>query len=294
MTNVLLVQNPASGSADQKLIERIKDVLGELGAVKTLDPADSSEHLEEMLPREAGGSDLVVVAGGDGTLNCTVNGLQDYLDWVTFGLIPMGTGNDLARTLGIPEDPVEAAHAVVSGTIHLHDVARASGGDVRRLFVNACMGGFPVQVDEAVDDEAKRRLGPVAFWVGGAKAATDLTRSTVTVNGNAIEDCVAVGVGNGRTCGGGVEVWPNAQPNDGLLDICALPVSDPKSAVKLLAKIKKGKHLEIDGVMSDRAARVVVEAEPAIDVNVDGELVKLRTPAVFEVIGQTRVLVPTK
>lgn len=235
-------------------------------------------------------AEVVVIAGGDGTLNHAVNDLADRLTELRFGLVPAGTGNDFARTAGIPDDPVEAARIVARGVEREFDVGRATGGGVSRLFVNACMGGFPVQVDEAIDEKTKDRLGPLAFWAGGAKAAASIERSTVTIDGIELNDCVAAGVGNGRTCGGGIPVWPSADPSDGILDACALAAPSVAAAVKLLLKVRAGAHEDLDEVRPTRGGRVEIDADPPIELNVDGELVGVTTPAAFEVCGSFRLI----
>jgi diacylglycerol kinase (ATP) len=204
----------------------------------------------------------------------------------------MGTGNDLARTLGLPSDPVDAARALVRADRATIDLCRASWRGAERYFVNASVGGFPVKVDEAIDRRTKERLGPVAFLWGGIKAATDLERWTVTVNGTTVEDCVAVGVGNGRTAGGGIEVWPDADPDDGCLDVYALPASNALEALQLGGKVRSGGHAQIDDVTFERSGSVTVEATPAMGFNVDGELVGSRTPVTFEVVGKIWMLKP--
>ncbi len=288
----LLVSNAQSGGSDEETVASIAMTLGEIGEVEQISPDSLDSFYDDV--RDAGRRcDLIVVAGGDGTFNCTVNALKDDLDGRSFGLVPMGTGNDLARTLDLPQDPADAARGLVDARERELDVSRASGPSVDRLFVNACMGGFPVDVNEAIEEgDMKRRLGPLAFWVGGAKALTDMTRFTAKVNGLAVENCVAVGVGNGRTCGGGIEVWPQADPADGQLDACALPVGGAADAVKLAAKVRDGKHLDLEGVTTTRRSRIEIGASEDIEFNVDGELVGLKAPAVFEVIGSLTMRVP--
>lgn len=287
---ILAVGNPESRGFSDDLRAVVERELRGAGAVDWLTPG--GETPDEDLRAAARDAELVVVAGGDGTLNHVVNALEDRLAELRFALVPSGTGNDFARTIGLPDDPVDAARVAVTGAPRSFDVGRARGGGVGRLFVNACMGGFPVQVDEAIDEDTKRKLGPLAFWVGGAKAATDVTRSTITLNGTVVEDCVAAGVGNGRTCGGGISVWPDADPSDGALDACALGVPTVASAVQLLAKVKGGGHTGLDGVRTLRGRRIEIDAHPPIELNVDGELVGLTTPATFEVCARLEMLVP--
>lgn len=289
---VLLVTNPSSGSADARRRDAILSELARLGHADAVEPGDA-DALARELPRDARGAELVVVAGGDGTFNCTVNALADARDDVVFGLLPMGTGNDFARTMGLPMDALDAARALVEGRERAVDLARASGPRAERLFVNACMGGFPVQVDESTSARLKKALGPGAFWAAGAKEAlTNLRRAVVTMNGVEVPECVAAGVGNGRTCGGGVEVWPRADPGDGALDGCALAAPTVVAGAELALKVRNGDHESLEGVATTRAARVELDAEPSFDVNVDGELVGLTTPATFEVAGSLRLRVP--
>lgn len=272
----LVVGNPASSGFS----EEVRAVVDrELGRPEWFEPDDGD------LAEAASDAEVVVVAGGDGSLNHAVNALSSRLDEVRFGLVPVGTGNDFARTAGIPGDPGEAARLVAGGVARELDVGRAAGGGVTRLFVNACMGGFPVQVDEAIDEKTKERLGPLAFWVGGAKAAAGIERSRVTLDGIELPDCVAAGVGNGRTCGGGIPVWPDADPSDGTLDACALAAPNVAAAVKLLLKVRSGDHAGLDEVRTTRGPRVEIDASPPMELNVDGELIGLTTPAVFEVHG---------
>lgn len=284
----VLVSNASSGGSDDECLEAIRAVLSDLGEVSHASASSLDAFAGEV--REATeGAGLVAVAGGDGTFNLTINALSDRLEETSFGLIPMGTGNDLARTLELPNDPVAAARLVVEASERTIDVGRATGAGATKLFVNACMGGFPVDVNEQVNPGLKKKVGPMAFWVAGAKAAADMTRARVTVNGDDIADCVAIGVGNGQTCGGGVRVWPGADPADGLLNVCALPASSGPAALKLAAKLKAGSHEEIPEVRTGAAARIEIRSEPPIEFNVDGELVGLESPVTFELVARMRM-----
>lgn len=287
---VLLIANPSSGGSEGDTVESIEDRLAESGEVRRLEPSLEGFDLE--VTQGARDRDVVVVAGGDGTFSRVVNALETRLDELVFALVPTGTGNDLARTLHLSEDPSEAARVATGDAERSIDVWRATGGGVQGLVVNACVGGFPVAMNEAVDQDMKSRIGPLAFWVSGAKVAANLPRSTVTLNGVEVPDCVVIGVGNGMTSGGGIRLWPRAVIDDGILDACALPAADAVSAARLALKVKSGTHGELDGVEEMRAPKIEVDSDPPIELNVDGELIGLTTPVTFELAGHVTIKVP--
>jgi diacylglycerol kinase (ATP) len=288
---VLLLSNRSAGSSEGEALDAVIDVLERSSSVIRLDPT-ADDVTDNDVEQAAKGASLVLVAGGDGSLHHAINALAALLDDIVLGLVPMGTGNDFARTVGLPDDPAEAAEIALHGREIQIDVGRARGGVVDRLFINACMGGFPVQANESISEDTKKRFGSLAFLIGGVKAATDIQRATVTIDGVAVPDCVATGVGNGRTCGGGIEVWPDADPSDGLLDACALAAENLPEALRLALKVKKADHGDLDETHGTRARSLRIEAEPEIEFNIDGELLGLRTPATFEIVGTVGFKVP--
>lgn len=283
MSTLIVVNPSAGGAADVPLDEMRSRVEADV-----LSPRSPASFRAEVTAA-ARGADRIVVVGGDGTLNAAVNAFDYRFDSIRWGLVPAGTGNDLARTLDLPTDTIDALEVALGDRVREIDVGIARGPGVDRLFVNACMGGFPVDVDEAATDEMKAKFGPFAFWVAGARAATKMDRTTVTMDGRTVTDCVAVGVGNGRTCGGGIEVWPDADPSDGSLDACAFALPGPAAAAKLIPRLLRGTHEGIDEVATTRARRVTIESDPPIELNVDGELVGLKTPVTFEICGRLTI-----
>jgi len=286
---VAVVFNPGSGQSDEQLQSGVERALRGLGDVRSVHTSGEETFAADVTAGTDGAS-IVVAAGGDGTLNLTINALEERLDEHIFAVVPLGTGNDFARTLGLPSDPLEAAASLQTAAVREIDLGVVSGAGIRRLFVNACMGGFPVKATKAIDAGVKKKLGPLAFVVGGAKALGDLDQTTVVVNEQRITDCIALGVGNGRTAGGGIEIWPSARPDDGLLDLCALSATTIPEAVTLGAKVKAGNHEAADGTVMARGTAFAVDADPPMEINIDGELVGLQTPARFEIAGRVRFL----
>lgn len=287
----LIISNAASGASQRDEVDEVVRVFGEHGDVTHLEPP-SLDTFDEDVRRAARGKDLVVVAGGDGTVNCALNALEEEISGLSLAVLPMGTGNDFARTLGLPQDPLAAARAVASGDDAAFDYGRATGGATRRLFLNACMGGFPVAVNKAIDEDTKKRLGAIAFWVGGAKAVVDLPSFNVKLDGLELPECVAVGVGNGRTAGGGIAVFPDASPQDARLDCCAMQVSGLRDGVELATKVRSGDHVPLDNVHIVKGTRIEISSDPDLEFNVDGDLVGLKTPATFEIAGTLNIRVP--
>jgi diacylglycerol kinase (ATP) len=283
---VLVVLNAGSGSADDVTPDQLAAALKPLGDVLFASPG--KDDFAGELRRAVEGVELVVAAGGDGTVSRTVDALGDRLADLSFGVVPMGTGNDFARTLGIPEDPLEAARAVAFRGEREIDVWRASGAGAERLFVNACVGGFPVEVDERVGDREKKILGPLAYLTAGARTVASMDRFTVRLDGSEVADCLAVGVGNGRSVGGGIPLFPRADPGDGRLEACALSASGTVDVAKLGLAVRTGEHLDLEGVVATSGAHIRIETDPPIELNVDGDLVGLKTPVDFHRAGTAR------
>jgi diacylglycerol kinase (ATP) len=288
---ILIVANEKSGSSGEQTLKDVASKFETLGEATVIQPP-SVDAFDEDVQRAAQGKDLVVAAGGDGTLHATMNALWESREGLEFAVVPMGTGNDFAHTLELPEDPVEASAALAKGRTKRIDVGRATREGAERLFINACMGGFPVAADEAIGGDVKKRLGPFAFWVGGAKAAVQMQRYDVVVDDQPYENVAAVGIGNGRTAGGGIPIFADADPSDQKLDCCVFEIDAVSDALKLLPKMKAGTHAELQNVQTLKGERIQVKASPQLEFNVDGELIDFTSPATFEVAGSIEFRIP--
>src|SRR5213595_1385596 len=194
---------------------------------------------------EAGEVDLLIAAGGDGTLNEVVHGLMDLSDIArpVLGVVPLGTANDFATGCGIPRDPEKALALCIEGTEVAIDVGKAN----EHWFLNAASIGFGAEITATTPPELKNLLGPAAYAVMGAILATNVHhyRGRLTLPDREIAGSGPVAiVGNGRPAGGGIQVTPRARVDDGLLDV--LSVRDIP-ALALLTAARELQELSPDG-----------------------------------------------
>src|SRR5918998_5648537 len=171
---------------------------------------------------------LLIVVGGDGTVNEVVNGLgkAGFPDDVTLAVLPMGTGNDLAATLAIPDDPEGARETIRRGMVRTLDVARVrSVGVGERFFINVSTGGFGAETSSLADERLKSRWGKLTYFRASLEKARhfDVREVRVTLDGEErMMRAVNVAVGNCRYAGGGWPAAPKANPEDGLLDLVVI------------------------------------------------------------------------
>jgi diacylglycerol kinase family enzyme len=264
----LVVANLRAGGADRRSVDAAVGRLAERAPVE-LRLATAADELPE-----AGGR-VLVVAGGDGTLHAVVQHLRDrgLLATTTLGLVPLGTGNDLARTLGLALDPAEAAWRIATGTDRALDVLVDDAGTV---VVNAAHAGIGAAAGARADD-LKPRLGAAAYPVGAVLAAarTDGWRLEVTIDGRPLDlpgpRALQVGIGNGGFIGGGTPLCPGADPTDGLLDVVVSTAVGPAARVAYANALRTGDHLRRDDVVADRGVEVRVVGEP-VGHSADGEV----------------------
>ena len=284
-----VVYNPNAGSADAAaaMVERLQHVDG-----YAVCEADDARAQAARAARE--GYDRLLAIGGDGTVSQVVNGLVDALGEgglhaVTLGLIPLGTGNDLARTLTLPEDPALALALALAttGPVRALDLIRVTCAEGTRYGVNACSGGVPGEVDRAMSGDEKETWGPLAYLLGAARVLPNHRGFSATLawddEAEARVDALSVVVANGRTVGGGRPAAPRANPEDGLLDVVVIHDRPALDLAGLAARALAGDYLDAEGVTFRRARRVRVAAEPGMPFNVDGELFT-DGPVTFEAV----------
>ncbi|GIV98282.1 MAG: diacylglycerol kinase [Herpetosiphonaceae bacterium] len=256
----------------------------------------SAGHARQLAQAAAqAGCDLVIAVGGDGTINEVVNGLAVNLAGVTLGIIPLGTGNDLARTLAIPLDPVEALDVIEQRRERRIDLINVKSYETNTYCVNVAAGGFSGQVDEVLNEDIKATWGPLAYLVSAASVLPDLTgyETTVAYEDEAPRrvDALSIIVANGRTAGGGLRVAPQANPEDGLLDVVIVRYSSLLNLAGVAARLLAGNYLDSDVVVHKQVRRLSIASRPGMWFNIDGELLT-KEPVIFAVQPQAlRVLV---
>ena len=230
--------------------------------------------------------DLIVSAGGDGTLNEVVNGVAEQNSATRLAILPLGTGNDFARSIGLPANIDECIELIAQGQTKAIDLVRVTSDQVR-YFVNVSTGGFSGLVDEKLTPEIKKTWGPLAYLRGAAAALPELRAyKTKIVFDETDEMEIALHniiIGNGRYVAGGIPVTPEALVNDGLVDVVLIPEKPKTELAVLVAQILLGKHLSSEAIVYRRTAKVAVTSKPGMWFNVDGELVG-NEPASFEVL----------
>ena len=217
----------------------------------------------------------MVVAGGDGSLHLVVARLHALgeLDDADLALVPLGTGNDLARALGIPLDPVEAARLALTGTARPLDLLVSDAGGVA---VNAVHLGVGAEAAQQAS-RFKPVLGPLAYPLGAAVAGLRVKgeRLRVEVDGQVLADgrrpVLMTGIGNGPGVGGGTPLLPHAVPDDGLLDVMVSFAVGPWARVRFGAALREGRHDASPYVRWARGRSVSVSGGP-VELNADGEV----------------------
>jgi diacylglycerol kinase (ATP) len=241
-----------------------------------------------------------VVAGGDGTVQEAVDGLMPADGAVAeaaVAVVPLGTGNDLARTLGVPLDPHDALRVLARGRIRTVDLVRARCGDRERHLVNFAIGGFAGDVADRVTPDLRRRWGGLVYLRAALAGLPSLRRhrARLIVDGEASApaDVLAVVVANGRLLGGGIPVAPRAEVDDGRLDLVALRGDVPARVPLTVARLLVGRHLDAAGVIWRRGRSIEIRSADSMPFNGDGQPLG-RGDAFFRVLpGALRVVVPT-
>lgn len=300
-TTFAVILNPAAGNRRAgRQRSRLRKALAAEHARFEIIETERPQHAARLARRAAERFDVVVAAGGDGTLQEVATGLLTSQGEAVLGILPLGTGNDFAELLGMPRQPAAAVHALLHAEPVPVDVGivrwRTLDAPARwheAAFVNAVGVGFDAQAAyEAV--RYKRLRGKAAYAAAIVKVLRSWaqpeveiervgTAATVLPDGQTaplaepgrilhrgpLFLCCA---SNGRSVGGGFRLTPHAEIDDGRLDLCAVGALPLRRVVQLLPKVFSGGHLGAPEVTSERLDGVMIRSEVGLPIHVDGEV----------------------
>ncbi len=236
--------------------------------------------------------DVVVAAGGDGTVNEVLNGIGDAGGFARtrFGVLPLGTVNVFARELKISLKIENAWNVLQRGREIALDLPQVefsqNGGVKKQFFIQLAGAGLDARAIELVVWSHKKKIGPLAYVIAGLKALRErkpkIRASENPANGDPAFEGELVLVGNGKLYGGPFDIFPQADLNDGLLDVCVVPRTDFTTLVQCLPQFLVRQRLPEKLVKRFRAPRFELSAETAAAFQLDGEGIG-RLPATFSI-----------
>jgi diacylglycerol kinase (ATP) len=284
----LLLVNRHSRQGEKDLPQAIS-CLKQLGIELIEESTEDFHHLAEVIHQYKHQVDLVIVGGGDGTLNAAVDGLVETQ--LPLGILPLGTANDLARTLGIPTSLPEACKIIANGEIRRIDLGWVNG----KHFFNVASLGLSVKITQRLTKEVKQRWGVLAYAATALQVIWESRpfSAQISVNGKTVSvKTVQIAVGNGRYYGGGMAVVADATIDDQRLDLYSLEIKHWWQIIPLLPAMRNGQHIHWQEVRALDGQEFYVYTRKPRPINTDGEITT-HTPAHFRVIPQALdVLVP--
>ncbi|MCP4443754.1 MAG: diacylglycerol kinase family lipid kinase [Myxococcales bacterium] len=305
----LLVVNPRSqngtlGKRWPQLSQRVRRHLGSFEEAFTEGPEDATRIATEALKD---GVDVVVAIGGDGTINEVANGFFENGEPVapnaSMGILPIGTGGDFRKTIGLPKDLDKAAEILSrfqSKRIDLGKLAYTTrdGAKEQRIFVNIASFGMSGKIDEEVNSSSKRLGGKLTFMLATAKVGMRFKGKRVRIVFDGDEDTSldttisTIAVANGQFFGGGMQVAPNAAIDDGRFDVVSIGNMGTFESIWKGRHLYSGTHLNLDNVSERRATSVYAESADGQEVvlDVDGETPGV-LPATFTVMPEALSLI---
>jgi diacylglycerol kinase (ATP) len=297
--NAVFLVNPASangrtGARWPKLHRRAQ----ELGLIGEPFLSERPGHLVELARKAAQDSRLLIVVGGDGTLNEVVNGVAG--SGAEIAVLPAGTGQDFGRTYGIPAGFDDAVHVALTGTARTVDIGRvtyrqAAGVEGVRFFANVGSVGMSGAVARRANSMSKALGGRATFYYALVREFLAWQNTEVTVildDGERRGRMHDVIVANGKWHGGGMKLAPDARPDDGLFDVVMIGDVSKRDFVTTSPRLYSGGHVTHPRIEVVRSGIVTIDAAEHLPLELEGEQ-DGTTPARFEIVpAALRVRVP--
>ncbi|NBR45612.1 MAG: diacylglycerol kinase family lipid kinase [Verrucomicrobia bacterium] len=279
-----IILNPAAkGDQARKTIDRMGKLAPEAKILLTENPGDGEHRAREAV---AMGFQTIVAAGGDGTVNEVLNGIDPAR--CALGILPVGTMNVLALELGISPDLERALAVIRAGRRRQIDLGYAN----QRRFIQLAGVGLDAEVVKKTHPEAKRAWGPWSYLLTVAQVTVAPAPHLKVKSGGQEYPGAMVLIGNGRHYGGPFRFFPKANMSDGKLDVCIFPKSGPLDLLWYLQGVLLGGPESLPEVQYLQTPALTVEAKEKVALEVDGEFGG-ETPVAFRLEKKgVEVIVP--
>ncbi|NYG35908.1 diacylglycerol kinase family protein [Janibacter alkaliphilus] len=302
---LLVIGNALAGTTDQASMDRAVEVL-RTGAEVEVAMTGSLDELVEVVSGRADDAELVVV-GGDGSMHALAQAIhqtgQDGAPPPVVGLIPLGTGNDFARAVNIPPDPAAAARIVLDGPLEEIDVIEDERAEIAVNVVHIGVGEEAARIAAPWKEALGRiRLGPVGYVIGGISAGIGQRGRYLEVIADDIpladgrRRVLQVVVAVGTSVGGGTRLAPEAEPDDGKVEVIVSFAVAPLRRLRYALHLSRGEHTRLDDVVHAQAREVTVRGlRNEFGINADGELSDPVTERTWRVVPSAyRLHVPSR
>ncbi|MEH7223347.1 diacylglycerol kinase [Bacillus sp. JJ1566] len=272
MKRARIIYNPTSGRELFKrhlaeVLERLEKAGYETSCHATTVAGDATNAARVAVERRY---DLVIAAGGDGTINEVVNGLAEQEYRPTLGIIPVGTTNDFARAIGVPRNIEGACDVIVEGNAVPIDIGRVND----RYFINIAGGGRLTELTYEVPSKLKTMLGQLAYYLKGMEMLPSIRPTEVSIeyDGKLYEgEIMLFLVSLTNSVGGFEKLAPDSSLNDGLFDLLILKKANLADFIKVATLAIRGEHINDPHVIYTKANRVKVNPTEKMQINLDGE-----------------------
>lgn len=296
MKRARLIYNPSSGR--EIVRRRLPDILDlmESAGYETSCHATRGEDdaTEEAARAVARGFDVIIAAGGDGTIYEVVNGMAEQKARPALGIIPCGTSNDFARAVGIPKSIRRSCEIIMKGKRKRIDLGRIND----RYFINIAGGGSLTNLTYEVPSKLKTMIGQMAYYVKGLEKLPSLhpirvrleTRKEVLVD----EEIMVFLIANSRSIGGFDKLAPEADLSDGKLDVIVVKKTSIAEFIRLATQAMRGEHVKDPHILYFQAdyIKATTSGDELVQLNLDGELGG-QLPCVVEALpGHIELFVP--
>ncbi|MGZ9586525.1 diacylglycerol kinase [Paenibacillus marinisediminis] len=281
-----LIYNPTSGREEGK--RRLADILQRLdvAGIETTTHATEGEGDATKCAMDAidRGYDMIIAAGGDGTLNEVIQGMAVKENRPPLGIIPLGTTNDFARALGIPRDWEAACNIIIQQETRPVDVGRAND----KYFINIAGGGSLTELTYEVPSRLKTMIGPLAYYMKGLEKMIFRLRPTelhlkIDGHGEFHEEFMLFLITNTNSVGGFEKLAPGASIDDGLFDVILLKKCNIAEFIRIVTMALRGEHVLDPYVVHVRSNCIEVTSPDHVQLNLDGEYGGT-LPAVFDLL----------